>query len=436
MLCKTCGDDFHTNFSNDVKLTIVCRKCATSNQFVTQTAALGMGARRQDLEKLECRQRLNPMYSSASFMKLYVFEEVEVFAAINEEKRIKRVRTKGALSRARASRRESGCKMREEAYKKRMDDLENLRGVVPTPGLVAGDFCSLQYKTPRTSVKSLVSRKSLWNRCSALEIPVALQVFNWAVTNKRTDGSVVEALRKIDHEKFLFDKVATVEGHRVLSFLDRTDRFVLMNVNPVFEESRFDLGVQEISHPLCKLVVKIAGLLDVPFAKVLRKISLCGWLRIHLDALKTRPERVASILRPHFLSKAASKRMLISDMEASFREWGLTSAHIVHEVKYLSGHVVDVELFSASCYLVKSGVKDLRFAIPTITWRVMCNAGDTWMHETKEYTREHLENAHMLREDIRLAALCLCGKNAALRCRLNKCANCCQGPCTRHSVRI
>lgn len=55
--------------------------------------------------------------------------------------------------------------------------IERLKGVVPTPGLVCGDFLSIDTKNPDFGVRSLLRRKDKWNCLGETETPVAVQIF-------------------------------------------------------------------------------------------------------------------------------------------------------------------------------------------------------------------------------------------------------------------
>lgn len=338
---------------------------------------------------------------------------------------------------ASAARRQLAKKARFDCYKKRMQDVSDLAGVEPTPGLVSGDFCSTNNKRPKTSVRGVVARKSLWNRCAQVELPDAVRVFNWAITNKRTGVSVAEAVQSIEQEKSLFDRVATAEGHRVLSFLDKSERLVLLKANPVFEESRFDLRTLNMKPELAAVYHQVADLVGVPFKDVVILLRGKSWIRPYLLVMK--PERIALILEPFFLKETARTRLFITKLENSFSRWDLTYADIVYSVDYTED-TVDVEHFSASCHLAKSGIKPVKLALEAITSQMMRDPGSTWIDTTKAYVLRVRETRLMANEDwyttedkyIIKSSLCQCMNTAAKACVFSECGTCCSGPCRRH----
>lgn len=177
------------------------------------------------------------------------------------------------------------------------------------------------------------------------------------------------------YEKHLLDRVATVEGYRVLSFLDEVERRTILGVNPVFQDSVHDLSVRELSAQLSGLCDSVAKQLELPFSTVLKKIDdneNC-WILKYLYLMK--PERIANIMAPHFM--APSKRVGVSkrDMEESFARWGLcptdNCGRVDFFVSYFRGDIVDVEFYSASCYMLKAGVPYFPDGANAITSRVM-----------------------------------------------------------------
>jgi len=435
-----------------------------------------MGATKDDLYRLKCLFRRNPYYRSGSQMKLYVYDEVHVLASANNETKRLAKEKYDELKRKSDTRRDASKKARLDSYTKRMESLRE-RNIIPTPGLVSGDFCMTITKNTKVGIRSLLKRRALWNRCSHAETPVAVQVFNWATRNKKTDIDFEDAVDAIAWEKSLFDKVSVVEGNTILSFLDETDRLVLINTNGIFSETLHSLGTHKVDPELSSLCERIGNILDVPFRKVLEKLesSKHTWISRYLYIM--RPDRVASILRPHLMGVSKKKEILQRDMNESFARWGLKPSDAYRKyVPYFEGDIVDVELFSASCFMGKSalvGQEDIYNGLRIITFRVMNTPGAKWMETTKEYMkdivfksrergrermeklmmthedtrrvfkmkeqeREHKERLKMMDEDTRRALwltrtrVCPCGNIAALMCPFSKCSKCCVGPCTRH----
>ena len=455
MICKSCNSEFSDQHSNGVRLTIVCDQCATSSDLVTKTTALQMGATLADLNSIHCMYKRNPHYRSASDMQLFVREEIDVLATIATAKK-RRLKEEATRKKQESDARQQRVKRsRIESLAKRT---QSLGGIVPTPGLVCGDFLSVHTKNPAVGTRSLLRRKAIWSRLATTEIPVAVQIFEWAVRNKQTDVTPAGALEEIRHEKHLFGRVAVVEGHRVLSFLDEVDRLTLLSLNPVFQETLYALPVRNISGELSKICDTVSRRLDLPFSTVLKKIdeSENCWISKYLYVIN--PERVASIMAPHFLGGARKQKMLKNDMDESFTRWGMcptdSCGRVDFFVNYFRGGIVDVEFYSASCYMLKAGVAYYPKGADVVTSHVMSTPGVTWMEATKKYVGEQLairheelvraqlraremQEAHRMRKEdktgyCRSIFICACGNPSAQQCPFDLCGACCVGPCARH----
>lgn len=282
-------------------------------------------------------------------------------------------------------------------------------------------------------------------------IPLSVVVFNWATSNNKLGISVPDAIARIDHERHLFNRIATAEGHRMLQFLDETERLVLLKVNPIFEESRHELLVKNVSGALLGLCEGLANLMNVPFERIVRKLKESSgcWVHAYIHTMKLK--RLACILLPHFLRPSEKKAMLIRDRDESFSRWGLPvsdglqSAYF--EVDYFGGDIVDVELYTASRYLAKHCLP--RKGLEAITSRVMTEPGMTWIEVAKAHVekeilarrckaREYSERALTSREDKSFRSMtvqrhCGCGQLAAKARPYDKCGDCCNGPCFRHA---
>jgi len=456
MLCTSCDSEFAGHTHLGVILTIVCRECITSSDLMTKTAAIHTGASQSKISDLYCLYRRNPHYSSGAPMQLFVREEVDALATMAETKK-RQLRESTARAKQQSDARQKRMKVsRDESLKKR---IEGLHGIVPTPGLVCGDFLSTETKTPRVGVRSLLFRKAIWNRASTAATPVAVQIFDWALRNKKMDFTIESALEDISREKYLWDRVALTEGHRTLSYLDLTDRLVLTRANPVYGECIPVLPIRELSEKLTRVCDVVARDLNLPFATVLDKLDESGnsWISKYL--LVIRPDRVAKIMEPHFLSPPKRQKMLKQHMEESFARWGLSSSgnlgRVDFFVNYFRGDIVDVEFYSASLYILKACVPYYPKGAESITARVMNSPGVTWMQAAHEYVDEQLtiqreeatrqralaqerfETNHMAREDKYtyrrpLVGACSCGNPAARECPFGLCGCCCRGPCARH----
>lgn len=447
MICHTCDSEFSDQSHNNVRLSIVCERCATSTDLVTKTDALGLGATQADLDSVVCLYEQNPRYRNGADMQLYVREEIDVLAARTTVRR-RRLQQEAARTReASQARQQLAKKSRSESLAKR---LSSLGGVVPTPGLVSGDFCSVSSKTPKVGARSLLRRRALWNRLSTTVIPVAVQIFEWAVANKKTDITPTSALEEIRHEKHLFDRVATVEGHRVLSFLDEVDRLVLLSTNPVFREGLYALPVRAISDELQLLCGNVANRVNIPFARVLQKLEEWQGRWISRYWFTMRPERVATIMQPHFLGASKRKVALKRDVEEAFSRWGISlegnDYRVENYANCFTGDVLDVELYTASCVIAKAGVPYDR---DVLTSRVLSTPGATWLDTTITHIQEQLalkqerraadqEMCLMNKEDkdkysqMRRGRVCSCGNLSAQECAFGLCGCCCRGPCERH----
>ena len=266
---------------------------------------------------------------------------------------------------------------RLEAYHLRMQKF-GLK-TLPTPGLVSGDFCSTNSKRPKVGKRMLLKRKALWNRCLLHDMQIAVRVFRWATTNKKFEIEVEHALQQMLHEKEQFEKVGTVEGHRILSFLDPVDRYVLLKVNPVFEDSMHQ--VIHIDPKLSDLCEEVAEILKISFSKVYKMIEENSHCWFYPYRYNFGSERLAEILRPHFLGVSQKKKLLLKNMEESFTRWNLNRDDMTHYVRYWYDDIVDVELYSASCFMSKHGNRsnnDVEHAIEAITSQVMHTPGLTW----------------------------------------------------------
>jgi len=441
MICKACENEFFDGCHLGVPLTIVCSECVTSDELLTKTDALSLGASQSDLSGLRRLYAPNPHYRNGAEMQLFVLEEVDVYANIAVEKK-RRAKEKAERKRVASElRQQSAKKTRLESLEKRMKGLD---GVVPTPGLVSGDFCTTEVKNPKVGVRNLLARRALWNRLSGVEIPRKTMVFRWAVVNRKLSAGPAILEEGVEHDSRLFDRVATVEGHRILSCLDGVDRGVLLRLNPVLSEQVFDLPVEALPDNWIYLCDKVAGILGLPFGRVFAKLrdSEGCWLWRYMFSM--RPKRVACIIEPHFLTAPKRNRLLLRDMEESFERWGLSKAErnngVDYRCKYFRGDVVDVELYSAICAILKAAIPHGQ-AVHAVTNKVMSTPGATWMAVTKRYIGDQLairrETSLMRREDKRprgrgYPLVCACGNQAARDCPFGRCGHCCSGPCARH----
>lgn len=441
MICSICSCNFSTQHHHEVLLTIVCNQCVTSSDLVTKTDALSAGARQSDLNSIRKLYAPNPHYRNGAEMQLFVREEVGVLVknAVDLKRRKKEeVDRKRSLSEAKQ---QAVKESRLTSLAKRM---QALGGVVPTPGLVAGDFCSAGSKTPRVGVRGLLARKALWNNLSVVQTPWKVALFEWAITNKRFTSDATSLMEGVEHEKHLFDKVANSEGNRVLSFLEDVDRLVLMRFNPVFAGQLYDLPVRQLSDQWVHLCNEVARLLNLPFGRVLAKLhdSKNCWIWRYLFVMS--PERVALIMAPHFHARSKRQRLLMLDMEDCFERWGLDVKDDKHPLideacHYFGGDIVDVELYAASCVILKAQVH-YQHAVDAITERFVSIPGASWREVTEDYIKEQRETQLMRKEDKHLdrhfgtagQTYCRCGNAAALACVFSQCGHCCRGPCVRH----
>ena len=444
MICNRCKTEFSDEQHLGVPLTIVCCECATSSDLITKTDALSLGASQSDLSSLRRRYASNPYYRNGADMQLFVREEVDVFVALTAEKR-RRTKEEAERKRVAADRRQQNAKKaRIESLAKRMQGLD---GIVPTPGLVAGDFCTTESKNPKVGVRSVLARRALWNRLSGLETPQKVRFFEWAVANKMLSLDLAGLEERVENENHLLDRVATVEGHRILSYLDEVDRLVLLRLKPVFSEQVNNLPVEKLSCAWVSLCDKVAGVVNLPFGRVLTKLRDCksSWIGMYMFVV--RPERVAHIMAPHFHAASKRNRLLKLDQEESFRRWGLSDSDKSNRAdswcEYFRGDVVDVELYSATCAILKAAIPPT-VAVAAITKKVMSTPGATWMAVTKEHIQDQLvirrETELMRKEDKQNSgkygnifnSICECGNPAAKDCVFGRCGCCCRGPCARH----
>lgn len=454
MFCESCKSQFHGHSRSGVLLTIVCGKCATSTDLITKTAALGMGATLARLRGIRCLSKSNPHYRSAADMQLFVREEVDVLVAQAAARRL-RLQQEAVDAKQRASdRRDLVKKARRECQVKRIG---MLKGIVPNPGLVCGDFLTVHTKKPVIGVRNLLRRKDLWHRIQATcAIPDAVRVFHWATRNDRTDATAACAQACMEHEKFLFGKVAVAEGHRVLCFLDDIERLTLCSSNALFLESAHDLRVRSMSAEFYSLCDTIARRLCLPFATVVRKLddSVDCWIWRFIYILS--PDRVATILAPHFMAPSKKCKVLKERMIESFSRWGVcpedNTGRVDFFVGYFSGDIVDCEFYSACHYMMRAAVAFFPDVVAAVTSRFLTTPGTTWMDATKPYVEEQLaiqkEEQAMFRRRAREQGerrrmqmhdkyrpptrTCVCGNKSALMCPFNLCAHCCEGPCDRH----
>lgn len=444
MICSTCSGEFSGQRHHGVPLTIVCRQCVTSTDLITKTEALLEGASQSDLYSIRRLYVPNPHYRNGPDMQLFVHEEVDVLARMAADSRRRKKEEADRKRELAEAKQQMVKKSRLSSLAKRM---QALSGVVPTAGLVAGDFCTVESKTPRVGVRSVLGRGALWNRLSGVEIPTKVMLFEWAVTNKRLSSDTASLTEGVQHENYLFDRVATSEGNRILSFLNEVDRLVLLRMNPVFSGEIYDLSVRPLSDRWVDLCDKVARQLKLPFGRVLTKLqdSENCWIWKYLFVM--RPERVAHIMAPHFHAPPKRQRLLRRDMEDSFESWGLDAKDDKHPLcdeacNYFRGDIVDVELFTATCVILKAGIY-YQHAADAVTKKVMSTPGATWRGVTQDHIKEQLsirrEMQLMRKEDKhsgRKNSMCRCGNSAALECVFDQCGRCCRGPCARHGRRF
>lgn len=441
MICNTCDREFSGEKHQGVHLTIVCSRCVASSDLITKTDALYKGASQSDLYTLRRLYAPNPHYRNGADMQLFVREEVDVVVRIATDSRRRQKEEADRKRHISEARQLAAKKSRLSSLAKRM---QSLGGIVPTPGLVAGDFCSVQSKTPKVGVRNVLTRRALWNRLSGAGIPRKVMLFQWAATNKRLSSDPASLAAGVLHERHLFDRVATTEGNRILSFLDEVDRLVLLRLNPIFREGLYGLSVCSLSDRWVSLCDEVAERLKLPFSRVLQKLhdSENCWVWKYMFVM--RPERVAHIFAPHFYAPQRRQRMLARDMENSFERWGLDPSDRHHRAddscNYFRGDIVDVELYSATCAILKAKIH-YKQAAGAVTKRVMSSPGATWQHVTREYIEDQLvirrERQLMGSEDKKCgrsnsSRLCQCGNAAALECAFDLCGRCCGGPCERH----
>ncbi|CAM9604403.1 unnamed protein product, partial [Ectocarpus fasciculatus] len=286
MSCRRCNSDVSGGIYHGVGLSIVCENCVSSvssndpeQELVTKTRARRMGVPEKQLRIIKCVHTKNPHHRGGSKLHLYVREEVRFLAESKKEKnrvqreKMDKKKREMCIRRAKADKKRKASDLnRERAEQSRLRSyarrVEDLSGVVPTPGLVSGDFCSTSTKKPRVGKLALLRRGDLWNSLCQSKTPLdtRVQVFNWATKNNRLDVTIAEAADRIQAENSLLEKIAVTEGHRVLQYLDETDRLSLLKHKPVFEENRHGLPVHNISPGFAMLCEHVSGLLDKPFA--------------------------------------------------------------------------------------------------------------------------------------------------------------------------
>lgn len=442
MICSTCDREFSGQKHHGVPLTIVCSRCVNSSDLITKTDALYEGASQSGLYSIRRLYAPNPHYRNGADMQLFVREEVEVIVKIATDSRRRKKEEADRKRHVSEARQQAVKKSRLSSLAQRM---QSLNGIVPTPGLVAGDFCTVETKTPKVGARNVMSRRALWNRLSGTGIPKKVMLFKWAVTNKRLSSSPARLAEDVLHEKHLIDRVATVEGNRVLSFLNEIDRIVLLRHVPIFSEGLYDLPVRPMSDRWVSLCDEVALNLNLPFGRVLTRLleSENCWIWKYMFVM--RPERVAQIMAPHFHAPQKRQRLLTRDMEESFERWGLDPMDRHHRAddacNYFRGDVVDVELYSATCEILKAQVPYEQAAV-AVTKKVMSTPGATWQQVTREYIKDQLANRRelqlMMSEDKMCgrfnspSCLCRCGNPAAVACVFDRCGRCCRGPCGRH----
>lgn len=338
--------------------------------------------RTEDLRHINCFDKTNPRYKKGP--RKYVCEEVYlVKLAVPQivEKTKNAVDAKQNLAK----------KARLDSFNNRM---ERLDGIVPMPGLVSGDFCSAKTKRPKIGIRMLVKRGALWKRCLLMDIAlsVQVQVFNWATSNNKLEITVPNAIASINHEQLLFDRIATAEGHRMLQFLNDTERIVLLRINPIFEDTRHGLPVKNMSSEFLGVCERQATLLNIPFERIVRKLEESTGSWVYAYMYRMTPRRVSCILAPHFHRPSDKKAMLIRDRGESFSRWGLPVSDgrqsLYFGVDYFGTDIVDVELYSASRYLSKHGLP--WGGLEEITSRVMNEPGLTWYKATKGYVEKEI----------------------------------------------
>ncbi|CAM9106387.1 unnamed protein product, partial [Ectocarpus sp. 13 AM-2016] len=244
MICNTCSSEFSGQYHLRVPLTIVCEQCVVSIDLMTKTEALSAGASQTDLYSIRKLYAPNPHYRNGPDMQLFVREEVGALVKIAADSRRRKQEEADRKRELADAKQRRVKKSRVESLAKRM---QSLNGIAPTPGLVAGDFCTTESKTPKVGVRSVLVRRELWNRLPAVEIPKKVMLFEWAVKNKRLSSDAASIAASVQHEAHLFDRVATVEGNRILSYLDGVDRLVLLRTNLIFSEGLYDLPIPPMS---------------------------------------------------------------------------------------------------------------------------------------------------------------------------------------------
>lgn len=441
MTCKTCGGDVAGSHLG-VRLTLVCENCVYSEELVTRQRSLRrVGGRAEHLKHINFLDKTNAVYTKGP--RSYVCEEVSALARVVKET---------------VEREKKANDVKENQVKKArlncfINRLASLDGAEPTPGLVSGDFCSTKTKRPVVGTRLLVKRRALWNRCAHVNISTSVQVFNWATSNKKLDTTVSDALLCIDQERNFLDRIATVEGHRVLGFLDETERLALLRINATFEETRHGLPVKTMTPELLGVCEKLADRMDTPFERIVAKLDQSKDCWFYKYMYRMTPRRLSCILAPHFLRPSEKQAMLISDRDESFSRWGLSiSDHVGYlspTVDYFGSDSVDVELYSASRYLAKHHFH--QDDLDLVTLRVMNEPGLTWVTAIKEYvekelvtrkrrSREYSERRRMRREDksfrtkVQDQYRCRCGNRVGTWCSTGLCGNCCKGPCAGHRI--
>ena len=364
------------------------------------------------------------------------------FSSINSEKKERKRVMSDKLRHESEEKKDRVKKARMTSYIKR---LETLGGIQPTQGLVSGDFCNTDKKTPVIGKRKLLKRRHLWNRCLHLEIPVTTRVFNWATMNNKLEMETCDIIKHVDHEEYLFDKVASCSGNEILSFLEGADKKALININSILGEEDYSAKATKISPGKRILCEKIGNILDIPFFKVLDKLDNIGgtWIEDYIYFIK--PERAAAILEPHLLPPDLKKAMLQRYMMESSQRWGLNETDMSSNGRRIYADIVDVEMISAWYFMKKfdPSLSDFLSPIKTIMQRIRTTPGLTWKDATISYIAKLKETRSMYQERVlmnredklhtRKQRTCVCGQLAAMMCPYALCGDCCTGPCDRHS---
>ncbi|CAN0257571.1 unnamed protein product [Ectocarpus sp. 8 AP-2014] len=458
--CGKCAEPFGDHLSiNGITLTRVCEGCLVSTQLLTKTSAISLGARVEDLDRLDHRREPNPYYRNAVSTYLFLEEEVKCVAGIANAARERRECARKCKEEIQTRAKRMKHDGRARCLEKRIQTATSKIKTVgpPTPGLVSGDFCTSATKTPKISVAKLAKRVAIWRSLNSFSLSHRVNLFRFGCANELYTFSREEIESSAQNVHHSLDRVVLSEGNRVLQFLTPMERLHATRAVQSMHQELHGLPVSAMSddmYALCQYTsVKLEQMRSthpVKRKRLFGSSTRALWNDVYEFLLSRSghviPTRIGfyGVSRVFdMLCREAVHGTRSGNVYNCFARLGMPSPpHRFLQTlsgKYIgNARLMDFQMVGETirvfCDGLMSGVD-----IPRRFDLLLEEMGKMVYLEGKTWTQAADDAARSITSaDPVLPGLCFCGYPAAMKCVRNRCRTCCRSndsavACPRHN---